>query len=74
MNNEIYNHKIDACNSVVVVSRGTQFEICIMDYNAVCRRRAMLITEGVFLWDYAPTFDSTKEAIKYVKNNIHNFV
>lgn len=74
MNNEIYNHKIDACNSVVVVSRGTQFEICIMDYNAICCRRAMLITEGVFLWDYAPTFNNVNEAIEYVKNNIFNFI
>lgn len=74
MNNEIYNHKIDASSSIVVVSRGTQFEIYIMDYNAICCRRAMLVTEGVFLWDYVPLFNSANDAIKYVKNNIHNFV
>lgn len=74
MINEVYNHKIDTCSSIVIMNHDAQFEICIMDYNAICLRRAMLITGGVFLWEYAPTFDDIKEAITFVESNTSNFV
>ena len=74
MINEVYNHKINACDSVIVMDYGTCFEICIMDYNAICCRPAMIITEGVLLWEYAPTFDNAEEAIIYVRENISNFI
>lgn len=71
---EVYNYKISACDSVVVMDYGTRFEVCIMDYAAICCRPAMLITEGVLLWDYVPTFEDAKEAIAYVKKHISDFI
>lgn len=74
MINTIYERNINKATSVIVVTRYKKFEVCIMDYNAICCRPAMLITEGVLLWDYAPTFEDAKEAIAYVKKHISDFI
>lgn len=35
---------------------------------------AMMLNEGVFLWDYAPVFDSKFKAYSWLKNHISELI
>lgn len=70
----IYERNINKVTSVVVESRYNKFEVCIMDYNAICKRCAMLCDEDIFLFDYVPLFESASDAIAFVDSNINNLI
>ena len=69
----IYERNINKATSVIVEARYNKYEVCIMDYNAICKRCAMLCDE-VFLWEYVPLFESASDAINFVNNNINNLI
>jgi hypothetical protein len=74
MINTIYERNINKATSVIVVTRYGKFEVCIMDYNAICTRCAMLCDEDIFLFDYVPLFEDATEAIAFVNANINNLI
>lgn len=74
MINTIYERNINKATSVIVEARYNKYEICIMDYNAICKRCAMLCDEDIFLFDYVPLFASASEAIAFVDSNINNLI
>lgn len=69
----IYERKINKVTSAIVEARYNKYEVCIMDYNAICKRCAMLYDE-VFLFDYVPLFESASDAIDFVDANIDNLI
>lgn len=74
MINTIYERNINKATSIVVESRYNKYEVCIMDYNAICKRCAMLCDEDIFLFDYVPLFDNALDAIAFVDSNINNLI
>lgn len=74
MINTIYERNINKVTSVIVEARYNKYEVCIMDYNAICKRCAMLCDEDIFLFDYVPLFESASDAIAFVDSNINNLI
>ena len=74
MINTIYERNINKATSVIIEERYNKYEVCIMDYNAICKRCAMLCDEDIFLFDYVPLFASASEAIAFVNANINNLI
>lgn len=70
----IYERSINKATSAIVETRYNKYEVCIMDYNACCKRCAMLCDEEVFLFDYVPLFESASEAIAFIDANINNLI
>lgn len=70
----IYERNINKVTSAIVVTRCNKYEVCIMDYNAICKRCAMLCDEDIFLFDYVPMFESASEAIAFADANINNLI
>ena len=70
----IYERNINKATSVIVEARFNKYEVCIMDYSALCKRCAMLCDDEVFLFDYVPLFDTKEDAIAFVKSNINNLI
>ena len=74
MINTIYERNINKTISAIVEARYNKYEVCIMDYNAICKRCAMLCDEDIFLFDYVPLFESASDAIAFVDANINNLI
>lgn len=74
MTTTIYERNINKATSVIVEARYNKYEVCIMDYNAICKRCAMLCDEDIFLFDYVPLFEDATKAIDFVNANINNLI
>lgn len=70
----IYERDINKMASAIVEKRYNKYEVCILDYNTLCKRRAMLYNEDIFLFDYAPSFESAQEAIAFVNAHINDLI
>ncbi len=70
----IYERNINKMTSAIVEARYNKFEVCIMDYNAICKRRAMLYNDNIFLFDYVPLFESASDAIAFVNAHINDLI
>ena len=70
----IYERNINKMVSAIVETRYNKYEVCIMDYNAICKRRAMLYNDDIFLFDYVPLFEDVTEAIAFVNANINDLI
>ena len=70
----IYERNINKTTSVIIEARYNKYEVCIMDYNAICKKCAMVCDEDMFLFDYVPLFESASEAIAFVNANINNLI
>ena len=70
----IYERDINKMTSAIVETRYNKYEECIMDYNAICKRRAMLYNEDICLFDYVPLFDNASDAIAFVNANVNDLI
>lgn len=70
----IYERDINKMASAIVEMRYNKYEVCIMDYNAICKRRAMLYNEDIFLFDYVPLFESASDAVAFVNAHINDLI
>ena len=73
MINTIYERNINKATSVVIEECYNKFEVCMIDYSAICKKRARLY-DGIFPAEHVPLFTTASDAIAFVDSNIDNLI
>lgn len=62
------------CGNFYVHKSGDKYNIYRYDANACANYPAMLDDDAVFLWSYAPVFNSKFKAYAWLKKNVNNLI